>query len=281
MNGLTTPQVLAEIRDLPALPAAVTELMLSLGDGAASADRIAEKISRDQALAAKALRLANSPFYGMPRQVSSLAEATSVLGLRMLRSVATAAGLSGAFTSPAGSGLDFSAFWRHSIGTALCAQELASALELDADTAFTLGLVHDIGRLLLASRFPARYAEVLELQSKQPGLLTAEAERAVMGLDHAAVGGLIAEHWRFAPAFAQAIVTHHAPPDDNADPALDVVHVADNMAHALDLSQLDADLVPPLSLAAWSRLRLDEAVCTPVMRRAEMQHRAVCEALGM
>jgi len=120
MNGLTTPQVLAEIRDLPALPAAVTELMLSLGDGAASADRIAEKISRDQALAAKALRLANSPFYGMPRQVSSLAEATSVLGLRMLRSVATAAGLSGAFTSPAGSGLDFSAFWRHSIGRSFC-----------------------------------------------------------------------------------------------------------------------------------------------------------------
>lgn len=97
MSTLTVDGILRSIHELPALPAVVLELIQSFGDSDISAEQLAAKISHDQAIAAKTLRLANSSFYGLPRQVTSITEATTILGLRTLRSVATAAGVVGAF----------------------------------------------------------------------------------------------------------------------------------------------------------------------------------------
>ena len=113
MMQLTPEAIRRSVRELPALPAVVLELIQSLGDSEVSAEQLAAKISQDQAIAAKTLRLANSSFYGLPRQVTSIAEATTILGLRTLRSVATAAGLAGGFASSRCEGFDFDAFWRH------------------------------------------------------------------------------------------------------------------------------------------------------------------------
>ena len=285
---LDSGAVVAGVRDLPPLPAVVMELMLAMGHDDLSLEQLATLISRDPALAAKTLRLANSPFYGMPRHVTSVADATTVLGLRMLRSIVTAAGLTGAFSAEACQVLDFPAFWRHSIGTALCAQSLAQTLHMDADAAFTIGLLHDIGRLLLASRFPQPYAAATA-HALQHGLPRHQAELEVLGVDHAGIGGLIAEHWRFAPEFVQAIVAHHQPPDDSGAQAdargpariADLLHVADNMAHALDLSRLEDDQVPPLSMPAWQRLSLTETLCVGLFHQVEARHQAVCDALSM
>ena len=278
MNALSTEEILGGVRDLPALPAVVMELIQSVGDANISAEQLAAKISQDQALAATTLRLANSSFYGLSRQVSSIAEATTILGFRTLRSVATAAGLVGGFSDAACRGFHFDAFWRHSIGTALCARALAQAVRLDEETAFTLGLMHDIGRLLLVSRYAERFAVALEYQKLQD-CLTSEAELFAFGTEHAAVGALVAEHWHFAPAIGAAIAQHHDPRQDSVKSLVDVVHVADNMAHALDLSHQEDDGVPPLSMAAWARLALTESTCVQVFRAAESQHDAVCQAI--
>src|SRR3989344_4142313 len=156
---LTPEAIRRSVRELPALPAVVLELIQSLGDSEVSAEQLAAKISQDQAIAAKTLRLANSSFYRLPRQVTSIAEATTILGLRTLRSVATAAGLAGGFAHSRCEGFDFDAFWRHSIGTALTAHAIAQRTRQDVDAAFTLGLLHDIGRLVLISAYPAEYAQ--------------------------------------------------------------------------------------------------------------------------
>lgn len=278
MNPLRAEEVLASVHDLPALPAVVMELIQSIGDANVSAEVLAAKIALDQALAAKTLRLANSSFYGLSRQVTSIAEATTILGLRTLRSIATAAGLVNGFSGAACKGFPFDAFWRHAIGAALCARSLAQALRLDEDAAFTLGLMHDIGRLVLVSRHAERYAVALDHQRAQD-CLASEAERFAFGTDHAVVGAMVAEHWHFAPAIVAAIAGHHDPQASDAMRLADVVHVADNMAHALDLSHQEDDMVPPLSVAAWSRLALNEGICVQVFRAAERQHDAVCQAL--
>jgi len=280
MTLIQADTVIARVCELPALSAVVMELIQSLGDDDLSADQLAKKISNDQALAAKTLRLANSSFYGMSRQVTSITDATAILGLRTLRSVAMAAGLAGSFPATASGGFDFKAFWRHSIGTALCARALATAVRREEEIAFTLGLLHDIGRLALVTAFPQQFAKTLAHQ-RANDLLPLDAERSVLGTDHAAVGGMIAEHWRFSPAIVQAIAHHHAPTDGDEASLADLLHVADNMAHALDMSQQEDDTVPPLSMAAWSRLALDEARCTQVFRQAEAQHESVCQALLM
>jgi putative nucleotidyltransferase with HDIG domain len=281
VTRLTAQAVVDSVRDLPALPAVVMELIQSLGRSDISAEQLAKKISHDQALTAKTLRLANSPFYGMSRKVTSIADATAILGLRTLRSVATAAGLAGTFSASACAGLDFKAFWRHSIATALCARSLALTQKLDGETAFVVGLLHDIGRLALASNFPQAFFEVLRHQ-RALDCLPFEAERAVLGTDHMIVGGLIAEHWHFTPGIIESIVQHHEPssrPAGSLASLADLVNVADNMAHALDLSHLDGDMVPPIDMGAWLRLGVDEPRCIEIFRLAEAQHEDVCQAL--
>jgi putative nucleotidyltransferase with HDIG domain len=277
LRPIAREELLAALRDLPALPSVVLELVESLGHEELSGAQYAAKISRDQALAAKTLRLANSSFYGRGRQVRSVAEAIGVLGLRTVRAVVTAAGLAGSFRRHAG--FDHDAFWRHSIGSALCAQGLAGELRRDdADLAFTVGLLHDIGRLALASAFAPAYAEA-ERWRRDKDCPTSEAERAVLGIDHAEVGGLIARQWNFAPAIVDAIREHHAPPADAGLTLTGIAHVADAIAHALGLAGDADEAVPTLVLPVWASCCLDDAACMRLFAHTEAQFQTLCEAL--
>jgi putative nucleotidyltransferase with HDIG domain len=282
LRPIARDELLAALRDLPPLPSVVLELVESLGHEELSATQYAAKISRDQALAAKTLRLANSSFYGRGRQVHSVAEAIAVLGLRTVRGVVTAAGMAGSFRRHPG--FDHDAFWRHSIGSALCAQALAVELRRDdGDLAFTVGLLHDIGRLALASAFAPAYAEV-EQWRRDHDSPDSEAERAVLGLDHAEVGALIARQWNFAPAIADAIGQHHAPAAVGTTATAEltltgIAHVADAIAHALGLAGNPDEAVPALVLPVWAACHLDDAACMRLFARTEAQFETVCEAL--
>lgn len=277
LKPIARDELLAALRDLPPLPSVVLELIASLGDEDFSAAQLATKISRDQALAARALRLANSSFYGRGRQVGSVAEAIAVLGLRTVRSIVTAAGLAGSFQRQAG--FDHDAFWRHSIASALCAQALAGALRRkDAELAFTVGLLHDIGRLVLASAFAPAYAEVEQWRREQD-CPDGDAERAVLGIDHAEVGALIARQWNFAPAIVEAIGQHHAPPASAELSLTGIAHVADAIAHALGLAGDADEAVPTLLQPVWAACGLDDAACMRLFADVEAQFEAICETL--
>ena len=273
------PQALqAKVRELPALPQALSDLLAALQREDVAVEQLTLKIASDQALTAKTLRLANCSFYGVAGRVHSIRDAINVLGLRSLSSALTAAAVSGSFARPQCAGFDFDAYWRHSIASALCAQALAQALKIDEAAAFTAGLLHDIGRLALASHYPEGLAQALRHRAERD-CQPITAERHVLGTDHAQVGALIAEHWRFAPAIVDAIGRHHAPPEDGSASLLDVVHVADNIAHALDVCSLPDELVPPLSLAAWTRVSLCPEQYRQIFERTEWQLKDVCEAL--
>lgn len=277
LRPIAPDTLLAALRDLPPLPSVVLELIALLGNEEFSAKQLANTLSQDQALAAKLLRLANSSFYGRGRRVGSVAEAIGVLGLRTVRSVVTAVGVSGSFCRHPG--FDHDAFWRHAIGSALCAQALATELRRDdADLAFTVGLLHDIGRLALASTFASDYAEV-ERWRREQDCAASEAERAVLGLDHAEVGGLIAQRWNFAPAIVDAIRDHHTPPVAPDLGLTGLVHVADATAHALGLGGDADEAVPSLVLPVWTACGLDDAAWIRVFADTEAQFAAICESL--
>lgn len=277
VRPIARDELLAALRDLPPLPSVVLELVESLGHEELSATQYAAKISRDQALTAKLLRLANSSFYGRGRQVRSVAEAITVLGLRTVRGAVTAAGLAGSFRRHPG--FDQDTFWRHSLGSALCAQALATELGRDdADLAFTVGLLHDIGRLALASAFASAYGDVEQWRHEQDCPL-GDAEYAVLGIDHAEVGGLIARQWNFAPAIVDAIRQHHVPPASAELTLTGIAHVADAIAHALGLAGDDDESVPTLVLPVWTTCGLSDAACMRVFAQAEAQFETVCEAL--
>ena len=278
MTGLTLAEVLKTVNSLPALPAVVLELIASLDDDNVDLDTLASKIALDQALAAKTLRLANSSFYGVQRQVTTVHDAVAVVGFRALRNLATTAALVGALGTGRNPSFGFLAFWRHAIGTALCARALALQLGLNSEAAYTAGLVHDIGRLVLATRFADAYESVVARRYADDGYLV-DAERAVLGLDHAMVGESLARHWKFPDTILQSTAHHHNP-GVCAEPLAMVVHIADAIAHALDLSQDPEDLVPEVSDRNLQMLGMNAQRLAAVFRDVEKNFEAASSVLA-
>jgi len=268
------------ISELPAMPQVVLEVLTLLRQESAGAEECATAIASDPTLTALTLRLANSAFYGVPGRVGSIRDAIQMLGRRTLGALLTTAVVSTRFKPTACEGFDFAAFWRHALATAIAAQSLARELTLDDEAAFTAGLLHDIGRLALAAHWPQPLSAALA-QSRRDDAPLAAVETALLGTSHSEVGALIADHWRFPAAVAQAIAYHHAPPAAARASVSDLVHVADALAHALDLHHDPDEMVPEIEPASWERLALAPAQCLRAFERTETGVAALCQALGV
>jgi putative nucleotidyltransferase with HDIG domain len=278
-HQLTLEQVVAGLKELPALPLVVNELLASFDDPDVELGELAAKIANDQALAAKTLRLANSSFYGLQSKVRTISQAIAVLGFDSVRALVVGAGVIGGFGAGRGSSFDFDGFWRHAIATALCARALARRGSSPPELSFVAGLLHDLGRLVLVTRYPQGYAEVLAQRASRDCPLL-EAERAVFGLDHAQVGRALGQQWRIPEAICRAIANHHQPMQQDHGELPAVVHVANVIAHGLDLLGDADDVVPPLSQGAWDSLRLDGAALRAVFVATEAQFEETCQILA-
>jgi len=262
MSKIMLQTVVADLDRLPALPEVVQDLIDYLQHPEVDVGQVAQRITRDAALTAKVLRVANSSFYGLQSQVATIPDALAILGLRAVSTLVTGAAVVAHFQTLAVAGYDQRAFWLHNAGTALCARMLAR--QVDANTlnpragtspenAFTAGLLHDIGRLILAARFPEEYRRVAFYRAEHD-CHPIEAEHEVLGFDHAQIGAALAARWKFPPEIAAAIASHHTPMDQAADSLASLIHLADVMAHVLEFPGGEEDLVPRLSSGAWDRL---------------------------
>jgi putative nucleotidyltransferase with HDIG domain len=278
MNSLSMTDVVKSIRDLPALPVIVIELMSTLDQEDASANSLADKLSRDQAISAKTLRLANSSFYGMQSKVTTIQQAIAVLGFNSVRTLVTTAAIINGFASDGQNSFNFQAFWRHAIASALCAKTIAKRADLNQDFAFMVGLLHDIGRLVLVTGSPEKYAAVIVYRKEKDSTFL-EAERAVLELDHAMVGSALAAHWKFPPLMQKAIANHHLPGNDDTGSLAAVAHMADCITHALDLSDDDDDQVPPLLPAIWNKFNFTQDILDEIYRDTEAQFEEACKIL--
>jgi putative nucleotidyltransferase with HDIG domain len=277
MTAITLQQAVGNVRDLPTLPLIVAELISTFGQADVSVGELAAKVSQDQALTAKTLRLANSSFYGLQCKVRTIEQAIAVLGFDSVRALVTSAGIIGNFNS-AGSGFDFTAFWRHAVGTALCAKSLARLAKCNQEFAFVSGLLHDIGRMVLVTGFPDEYgAAIAHRMANDCDML--QAERAVLGLDHAVVGRALAEHWKFPELIQRAIGNHHAPMAQDLGDIASVVHVANAIVHALDLTGQPDERVPAIAQNAWDSLRIDPAGLRRVFADTESEFENACQIL--
>jgi len=272
-----TPR-LERLRELPSLPQVVLDLQAALAREDVSLDAIADTVSHDQALAAKTLRIANCSFYGVSTRVVSIRQAIAILGLRSISTLLVAAAVSDRFPRIACVGFDLGRYWRHSVAVALCAREIARHARIDADAAFTAGLLHDLGRLALASQSPQSLERVYAYRGEHDCQMLA-AERAEIGTDHAEMGAEVGSRWHFGAEVIEAMRLHHEPPDAPRATLVDVVHVADNIAHALDLAHDPDEIVPPLDAAAWNRVGLTQGQCFTLFENTAAELDGLCEAL--
>jgi putative nucleotidyltransferase with HDIG domain len=267
---------------LPSLPQAVQDALAALQDERTSATAIAERIEHDQAMVARTLRAANTAFYGAPGRVATIRAAISILGLRAVSALLMAAAVSSRFPAEAKTPLNFKHFWRHGLTTAIVARELAPAVRLDADVAFTAALLHDVGVLALATSFPAAYG-VVQQYANQADLPLWQAERLVTGLDHGVAGELLAQRWRLPALITGAIAAHHAPPVPSGSGAAtltELVHIADALAHGIGSEEDAHEAVPEVALDVWSRFNVSAEVCMDALRSSVAAVDALCEALA-
>lgn len=250
----TLDQVLARAESLPALPQIVSRILDMLGDDDVNVESLSTHIVNDPSVVVRLLAAANASALGAGR-VDSVRQAILLLGVSRVRDITLATALIDRFKAMP----PFSAerLWLHSVGVAVCAQDVAHHANLDMTAAYTAGLLHDVGQLLLFTCNPEAYARVLQLRAERDEDIV-DIEREVIGLDHAYAGGELARIWKLPEAIADAIAGHHAS-DENApeDELADVVHVAEVLSHALDLGGSADARVPELSSLSCARLDID------------------------
>ncbi len=199
-------QLLGRVGHLPVAPRVFSELSVRLEDQSSSVDQLAEIVSEDAGLAAQVLRLANSAYFGRDQNVTSLSVAAARLGTRLLRSIVLAAEVFDRFHT-GDSPLSLEAEQKH----ASLVARIAASLEPRApwkDDAFTAGLLHDVGKLVLATRTPELYAPVV-MQATEERRSLHEVERETFGVDHGALGACLLGTWGLPASILEAVHRHH------------------------------------------------------------------------
>ncbi len=230
-------EVLGGCQTLPSVPSIYFELTKAVESASTDARTISRIVSGDAALVAKLLQLVNSSFFGIGRRVSSIEQTVALLGVVRIKGLVLQEHLAAQFAPPRPV-MHFSMedFWRHSILVAEIARQITRSEELDTerqDQAFTAGLLHDIGKLILACRQTDRYEQILG--SVQAGADLHEAERAAFGVSHAEIGAYLLRIWGIPDRIVEAVDAHHHPGEIAFDGlcALTAVHVADILVHRL------------------------------------------------
>jgi len=252
----TKDEILAKLHQLPAIPAVVQEVIASFRNANLDNAVLARKIAQDQGLSAKVLRVANSTFYGLPRKVGSVQDAVTVIGINSVRSLALSAGFAHTFPPAAHGPFDRSAYWKHSFRVGGYAKALAQCLRQDQQMAFTAGMFHDIGELVLDVCIPKQFAGMLERQ-KTSELSLAEIEQAELGCDHALIGAEMARRWNFPPEIEHAIHYWRTPEHEPFEPVTGMVYVAVLLESGLSGAELMALLPATLRdrlKISWERI---------------------------
>lgn len=194
-------------------------------------DSVGQIISRDPAVSAKLLQLANSSLLGLQLQVSSIPEALMYLGMETTKSLVLLAHAFSHFEGKASPGMPVDALWKHSFKVGRRAQLIGESEQCSSDeagTIFTAGLLHDFGKLLLAANLPSKVRESIVL-AKEKGLPMWEAERQVFGTDHAEVGGCLLGIWGLPRSILESVALHHQPVqfEEMDGRTVAIVHCAD------------------------------------------------------
>ncbi|MCP4714417.1 MAG: HDOD domain-containing protein [Deltaproteobacteria bacterium] len=258
MKPSALKQKLTQIKDLATLPVIANNVIQMTRNPKTTATEVGRAISHDPALTAQILRIANSALYGFPQKITTVNHAIVVLGFANIRNMVLTASVFEKFpgSSPHRQ-FDREAFWEHSLTCGLSAKLLARKLGMKTvEEAFIWGLLHDLGKVVLDSFFNQEFTQAVQLSAQQ-NILLREAEEQIIGMNHAEIGGLVAEQWNLPPALIKAIRFHHEPllaQESTRIAAL--VHLADFLCRSKDLSSGGDRLIPPLSLKAVQRLGL-------------------------
>ncbi|MCW8918598.1 MAG: HDOD domain-containing protein [Gammaproteobacteria bacterium] len=257
MTPMTVEGLIARCHAITSLPLIYQRLDEAINDPYSDLSRIAAILSEDSALSARLLRLANSAMFSFPSRVETVSRAITIVGTKQLRDLVLATSVIELFRDIPQEVVSMESFWRHSIATGICARVIATCRrEANVERFYVLGLLHDIGRLIIYLQLPEAFGRAIGLAAEKR-LPLYQAERELFGFDHAAVGQELMRKWKLPAALQEGVGCHHAPqlaaryPEDAA-----TVHIADIVANAFRMGSSGGSTVPPFVEQAWERLGL-------------------------
>lgn len=277
MAQLTLEQIVEKVDHLPPMPQAVLKLSQLLEQEAVNAEDLAEVIRLDPELTTQLLRLCNSAYYGLSRQITTVKEAVAILGHKVLKSMVYAILANRMLDRPVeGYSLGKGALWLNAVAGAIYARKLAELHGYpDPETAFTAGVLRDIGKIVLEEFVGSHYKE-LESYARKQRVDFCTAEQEYLGFSHTDVGYQLAEKWKLPERLIQVIHFNHKPSEAPADLPADtkqliaLIHLADiftmmtgsgiggdGLMYAIDpqaLENLNVELTPEYVESTWSQL---------------------------
>jgi len=252
-----------------------------INDPLTEIEEIGQVISQDPDLTARLLKLVNSSYYGFEGKVDTISRAILMVGLKELQHMVWASSAAETFANVAPSDANMAMFWRHSIFTAVVSRIIARECNiLHPERMFVAGLLHDVGRLLILHKTPDAAQMIIQLQrNSDQDLDSSQAEISVLGFDHSDIAAALFEYWGLPEGLIQAVRNHHHPDESDAYRLeASILHVANVMAHALELGDED-DLTQACQADAWGMLQLPESRIKPVLHEAVMQFLEALELL--
>lgn len=236
MNRHQMIKQIEAINDLPTLPTIAMEVNQLLQDMNTPIEKLIDLLERDQSMALKILRLVNSSFYGFKSRINNLRHAVTLMGYSTVQNaVVTVAVIDNLKTKTKLKGFDISLFWTHSIGVAVMCRHLAACTKLAApEEAFTAGLVHDIGKVVLVNHFPELFISLSDVIAAD-GITFYAAEKNGDTYPHNLIGGNLSRRWMLPEPLDHAIRQHHGGGAKNLEAALtDLVAVSDTIINVMD-----------------------------------------------
>jgi putative nucleotidyltransferase with HDIG domain len=208
-------KILSGVKNLPSIPIVMMEVLNMISNERTNATDLGRVISQDQGLVAKILSVANSPFYGLPRRVSTIEFAIVILGFEQIKNIVIALKMLDAFKDVSNEYFDPMAYWKHSIVTAAIARKLSDDLGYHlSGEAFIAGLLHDLGLPVIVKYFTKEFYQLMQIENlSEKDQLQLETE--IIGANHAEIGANLCERWNLPESLIFSILYHHKPSEAN------------------------------------------------------------------
>lgn len=261
-------EIIAKTRSVTSIPAAAMQAMKILQDPNANMGEVVQVIAYDPGLTSNILKLANSSYFGCSKAISSLRDAVVRLGAGNILKLVTASIANVALSRGIrGYNLAPGELWEHSIATAVGAETLADLIkQKQSKLAFTGGLLHDIGKVVLG-RFidQRRFLAIMEILNS--GKTFDDAETEVLGIDHAEVGAILLAQWNIPDALGMAVRWHHQPDQLPDDPTPSLVNAADYLCVSNNIGTREGAFAPAYKEQVFQSMNLDDSLLTELIDR--------------
>lgn len=235
--------ILNSFKEFPAMPNVIMHALNVMKDPDSSMKELARIISYDQSLSTKVLTLVNSAYYGFPQQITSISRAIALIGMSKAKNIILAVAMRPMLTNQGDKEL-----WKHCITTAVGCEYLAKHLKImDADEAFVIGFLHDLGKVVLKNKDFRLYEKVEDSVSRGSNVL--ETEQAYFGINHCQVGSILATRWQLPLLVNNAVKYHHAPNLSSMPTACTLVYFIDALVKDnFDPENLNKDIMKNLNI---------------------------------